>query len=151
MLRYEIGDIVNGSYPLFCQQVNCKGKMGAGLAKQIRDKYPEVYESYMRDYHLGFNKLGETLLVLTQDKRVCFNMYAQYEYGRSKRYTDYNAFKLCLEKISRMLATHKIDEPIAFPYGIGCGLAGGDWYIILGMLKDFSKTIKQDVIVVSLQ
>ena len=31
---------------IICHQVNCKGVMGAGLAKQIRDKWPDVYDRY---------------------------------------------------------------------------------------------------------
>ena len=28
-------------------EVNCQGKMGSGVAKAIRDKYPKVYETYL--------------------------------------------------------------------------------------------------------
>ena len=31
---------------IICHQVNCKGVMGAGLAKQIRDKWPVVFDEY---------------------------------------------------------------------------------------------------------
>ena len=39
MIIYEHGDIVaDTKYDWFCQQANCRGVMGAGLAKQIRDR-----------------------------------------------------------------------------------------------------------------
>lgn len=150
MLRFEKGNIITGNYPIFCQQVNCKGVMGAGLAKQIRKKYPEVYEKYM--FECSFEdvpKIGKCNYVPTKDRRICINMFAQDGYGRDKKYTDYNAFKECLEHIAFFMKFHSKNKPsIAFPYGIGCGLAGGDWYIILGMLKDFAEKIPQDVIIV---
>lgn len=46
------GDILtiptDGRPTVVCHQVNCKGVMGAGLAKQIREKHPEVYEAYKK-------------------------------------------------------------------------------------------------------
>jgi len=150
VLKFEKGNIVTGNYPIFCQQVNCKGVMGAGLAKQIKEKYPEVYDQYKM--HCDVTSLGKCNYVPTKDRRICINMFAQDGYGRNKRYTDYDAFKECLDHIAFFMNFHSKQKPsIAFPYGIGCGLAGGDWYIILGMLKDFSEKIPQDVIIVSLE
>ena len=31
---------------VIARQVNCQGVMGSRVAKQIRDKYPEVYTQY---------------------------------------------------------------------------------------------------------
>jgi len=147
VLKFEKGDIVTGNYPIFCQQVNCKGVMGAGLAKQIKTKYSEVYNQYKM--YCDVASLGKCDYVPTKDRRICINMFAQDGYGRDKRYTDYDAFKECLEHISFFMKFRSKNKPsIAFPYGIGCGLAGGDWYIILGMLKDFAEKIPQDVIIV---
>jgi len=149
MLYFEKGDIVAGRYPVFCQQVNCKQVMGAGLAKQIRNAYPEVYREYKHEPA----KLGNILPVFTTDGRICINMYAQDGFGKDRRYTDYVAFKTCLGKIIRLVAEHHIlpEVPIAFPYAIGCGLAGGDWNLIQGMLEDFSKEIPNKVVIVSLR
>ena len=33
---------------VICHQVNCQGVMGAGIAKQIRARWPEVYEDYKK-------------------------------------------------------------------------------------------------------
>ena len=148
MLKYEKGNIVTGNWIIFCHQVNCKGVMGAGLAKQIKDKYPEVYKEYLR---VENPTLGIILPVFTHDGRACINMFAQDGYGRDKRYTDYDAFKKCLDAIESFLKSHHVHEDvqIAFPYGIGCGLAGGDWKIVLCMLNEFANNIKQDVVIVN--
>ena len=147
MLIFEKGNIVTGNYPVFCHQVNCKGVMGAGLARQIRNKYPEVYREYKDICNNDKAILGVCHYTKTSDYRICVDMFAQDGFGRDKQYTDYNAFKACLRGLELFLRFHHCDT-IAFPYGIGCGLAGGDWYIILGMLKDFSERIKQKVIIV---
>ena len=150
MVRYERGNIVtNKKYTIFCQQVNCQGVMGAGLARQIRNEYPEVYKEYKK---ITDPMLGYILPVITTDGRICVNMFAQNSFGRDKRYTDYSAFKDCLRAIVGFIADHHVHEdvPIAFPYMIGCGLAGGNWIVIEKLLQEFSTLIPNDVIIVHL-
>ena len=38
----------NSHDTIICQQVNCMGVMGAGLAAQIRRKWPNVYNEYRK-------------------------------------------------------------------------------------------------------
>lgn len=152
MLKNEFGNLVTGDYPIFCHQVNCMGVMGSGIAKQIKDKYPKVFDEYKVRCSYG-NNLGQIQTIRLPDNRICVNMFAQGYYGRDKRYTDYNAFKSCLNNLAVVMNSAGMSRynKVAFPHGIGCGLAGGDWYVILGFLKDFSQKIKQDVVIVSLQ
>ena len=151
MLIKQKGDLVNGNYTIFCHQVNCKGRMGSGIAAQIKNKYPEVFNEYKFHCNAGLAELGTNLYVHTHDGRVCVNMFAQDNYGRDgKRYTDYTAFKNCLNSLAEFVHSHHIKVPVAFPYLIGCGLGGGDWYIIQGMIKDFSEKVDVDVYIVSL-
>lgn len=46
MIKSIKGNILNVTEGIIVQQVNCHGIMGAGLAKQIRDKWPSAYDSY---------------------------------------------------------------------------------------------------------
>ena len=45
-MRYVKGNILDSDADAILHQVNCQGVMGAGLAKQIRGRYPNVYEKY---------------------------------------------------------------------------------------------------------
>lgn len=47
MITHVKGNILGANCDYICHQVNCRGRMNAGLAKQIRNWFPEVYESYM--------------------------------------------------------------------------------------------------------
>lgn len=49
-----------------------------------------------------------------------------------KLYTDYTAFQSCLKRIK---LTVPAGETIAMPFKIGCGLGGGDWNVILGLIQ----------------
>ncbi|WP_223260709.1 hypothetical protein [Bacillus sp. LNXM65] len=42
MIKTVDGNILEASEDIICHQVNCKGVMGAGLAKQIKSKYPNI-------------------------------------------------------------------------------------------------------------
>lgn len=48
MIKIVKGDILQASEDIIGHQVNCQGVMGAGLAKQIRNKYPHVYDEYRK-------------------------------------------------------------------------------------------------------
>jgi hypothetical protein len=47
-------------------------------------------------------------------------------------------FKQCLEGLESWCITNHI-KTVAFPYKIGCGLAGGDWKHYLKMITDFAE------------
>ena len=141
MVHYVTGNLLDSSCDYICHQVNCRGVMGAGIAKQIRERWPTVYYHYMyRCTDFGTSSLLGTIddvpLVNDPLNRHVINMYAQDSYrhpgsGRS-RYTDYEAFVRALEKIKMTVPE---GSTIGFPKGIGSGLAGGSWAIISNMIE----------------
>lgn len=123
-----IGDLLKVKRGIICHQVNCKYVMGAGLAAQIRKAYPEHYSDYMsRHAHLG----GLCITQINSDLYV-IGIYGQDSYGRNGLYTDYAALEKGLCSVS-IFAKEK-GLPIYLPFGIGCGLAGGDWQIVSNII-----------------
>ena len=45
-MRIIIGNILDVTHGVIAHQVNCRGVMGGGVAKVLRDKYPAMYENY---------------------------------------------------------------------------------------------------------
>lgn len=139
-------DILEASTPApdyIVQQVNCKGVMGAGLAKQIRAKWPGIYAPYAEVCRQkGAKALGMMLPYLTSDNGpVICNCFAQDGYGRDRQYTSYEHLKesLCQVKAyveGRLKEVPKASASIRIPYGLGCGLAGGDWNVVYGILNE---------------
>ena len=164
MITYRQGDLLDSHCNVICHQVNCSGVMGAGIAKQIRIRYPQVYPTFMCTYHSRHNVLGNIDVVLSQDfdapiedgrhRRFIINMYAQQSYNSGRRrdnQTDYAAFAKCLQALKQELSDYiersKRDKDaihsftIGFPYGIGCGLAGGNWSKVSAIIqKEFGGT-----------
>lgn len=84
---------LSASKPTYiCQQVNCKGVMGAGLAMQICIQWPVVYQRYLEFcYGNNGNKLGTYQEVLVEPKLYVVNLFGQNGYGRGERQTNYAA------------------------------------------------------------
>lgn len=134
------GNLFDTEADYLCHQVNCQGKMGSGVAKQIKERYPLAYMFYKKwcdDCTDSSKLLGQTQIVMVSDgatrpMAVC-NLFAQDMYGyNGKCYTSYTAFQSCLLKLKAGIPP---GSTIAMPYKIGCGLGGGDWTVVLKMIE----------------
>ena len=135
---YEVkGNLLESSCDYICHQVNCQKVMGAGLAKQIRNLWPQVYKDYCAAYDNAiWNKaplLGTIISTPTETGTKIISMFAQESYGTGIfRYTSYDAFWQCLGEIRELVEP---GETIAFPDGIGCGLGNANWAVIRTMIE----------------
>ena len=148
MVKYVKGNLLDSNCDYICHQVNCQGVMNSGIARQIRDRWPEVY-SYYRGRWLETNKAGmngglytpEIMLgtidiveLLDNTGRRVINMYSQANYGYDgSRFTSYDAFAKVLEKIRQ---STNYNDTIGFPKNIGCGLGGGNWNAISALIEE---------------
>lgn len=123
------------NYDMIIHQVNCKGVMGKGFAKQITDRFPEVYVEYNKDYISGKLQLGYSLIVKTCNGKYISNICAQNEYGYGKVFTNYEALRKGLYD-SLIFAEKNNIFNISIPGYIGAGLAGGDWNVIKPMIYE---------------
>tara|TARA_B100001146_G_C16142835_1_gene417576 strand:- start:556 stop:1014 length:459 start_codon:yes stop_codon:yes gene_type:complete len=135
------GDILTYEGKYIVQGVNSLGIMGnpskrtGGLALQIRETYPKVYEVYRRKYQEGLLKLGYSFGV-DCGKHTIINIVTQKDIGRWKKPFNYTAFTLALSNIDK-----SISGPVAFP-PIGCGLGGADFNKVVSIIEENCKNIK---------
>lgn len=47
MIRYTTGSLFDAKAEALVNPVNCEGVMGAGLAKEFKDRFPEASQAYM--------------------------------------------------------------------------------------------------------
>lgn len=123
-------DILTIQYGIICHQVNCQGVMGAGLAKGIKEAFPQAFLDYMKAYRRDQLQLGNVIETQISDKIYVASMCGQEFFGRDRNrvYTDYQAFQKCLTGVNLLQSMTKL--PVFFPYMIGCGLANGNWQFI---------------------
>lgn len=118
-------------------QVNAIGVMRAGLALQIRRKWPIVYDDY-RKWLDEADRLGDALVTWVEgtgrDKVCVASLCAQHDISRERIVTAYDALNSALEKL-RYFLFQSPDSAFAFPYKLGCGLAGGNWNVVLPILE----------------
>lgn len=130
-MNHVKGNLLNVERGILVHQVNTLGVMGAGIALQIRQKWPRVFEWYASLCEKGKLKLGDVMFIEVGDNLVVANLAGQSTLGGIA--TDYASYETALPKIASYAAEH--DLPIYFPKGIGCGLAGGDWFVMLPILE----------------
>jgi O-acetyl-ADP-ribose deacetylase (regulator of RNase III) len=143
-----VGNLLNEKCTCIAHVVNCQGKMGSGLAKQIVERFPDACQPYF-DKCNSFNGwdclqvnrknlLGQIILYRGLEQNIC-HMFAQEYYGNdNNRYLSYDAFVKCLEELRSSLELN-YNTIISFPKNIGCGLAGGNWNIVKTIIEETFK------------
>lgn len=109
---------------------NCFHTMGAGIAKQIKEKYKEAYEADLETNKGSKEKLGTYSLVQINDSQYIINAYTQYFYG-GKNPLDYEALKNVFKLINENFENKIIGIP-----KIGAGLAKGNWEFIEKIINE---------------
>lgn len=127
----KVQDILTADENIIVHQVNNLGVMGAGLALQIRKKYPKVFEAYRKTAQ----ELGKVQLVKIGENKYICNMFSQNGISRHKRTTNYEAMEECIATIVEYAKENEYS--IAIPYKIGCGLAGGDWNKVKDIIEKY--------------
>lgn len=132
---------------LYCHQVNAQGKMGKGIAKTIKNKFPKTYESYMNAYNDNKLELGRTIITHEQNKFIA-NICAQENYGNRSDivYTDYEALQNGFLYIKQFCLNNGI-KYIGIPCYIGCGCGNGDWNTVVDIIYSIFNNCSIDVIV----
>jgi hypothetical protein len=144
------------------QQSNCVGCDPKGLAEAIANKY-----KYACSYS-GRRRMPPGLEVAVPEDRsepgtidvrrppagvsgpgypIVLNLFAQWEIGPPGKYNRVEPvqkdskeqrllwFQQCLAAVGKL---NPKPPSVAFPHGIGCGLAGGDWTIYERMILEFA-------------
>lgn len=133
------GDILSIEHGYIMHQVNCRGVMGAGLAKQIKLAYPDVYNAYRRMCSAAKDAeslLGLALVVQATETLHVVNLFGQQNFGTHLQQTNYAAVRAGLYNFSDHRKNANKDWPVYIPMGMGCGLAGGNWAVVSKIIED---------------
>ena len=128
------GDIFESGADIIVHQVNCQGVMGSGVARQVRERYPNVYNKYAEECKKS-NPLGKILIVRADNadnsKPLIANLFAQDKYGYDGGcYTDYEALQKCLDALNICAK----GMTVAIPYMMSCYRGGANWEIVARMI-----------------
>jgi O-acetyl-ADP-ribose deacetylase (regulator of RNase III) len=134
MIEYCVGNVLKIESGIIVHGCNNVGVMGAGIAREIKQTYPEVYAVYKKessDYGLVLGTISACAVVendLINDKKIIVNAITQ-SLGGTGRQVSYDAIEHCFINVVKLQKSMKNNLPIVFPK-IGAGLGGGNWDII---------------------
>ena len=138
MIKIIDGDLLSSNAGIIAHQVNCSNAMNSGVAKQIRQKYPEVFEAYQLLCSDTPNKeslLGTCQIVITYDFKCVANLFGQLGYGYDgKQYTDLIALKKSMIELRDTFIL--TNQTIAFPYGLGSVRGGAKWEDVYAIIEE---------------
>ena len=127
MLEYIKKNVITVEMGIVAHGVNCQHRMASGVAKDIRARWPIVYDEYMKSPK-GAAMLGTAQLVRInegQDDLFVANCYTQQFYGYGGgSYADTQSIADSLYAVAHHSDVFYL--PIFMPR-IGCGLGGLDW------------------------
>ncbi len=118
--------------------VNDKGRSwGAGFARAVQKKWPFVLEEFQ---HWIMHDRGEFSLGSIHKSEIegdlsIVEMISQHGYGESATpRIRYGALEVCLQKLAGEALRKKASVHIP---RIGCGQAGGSWWIVSELIEEF--------------
>ena len=160
------GDLISlakqGEFDVIIQGCNCFCTMGAGLALQIKQQYPQAYAADCKTIVGDKNKLGTftsveiPIKIVDKDNYIIddtgqpaypvfknhtfhiVNMYTQYGFNPVDNPCDYDAIRKGFRQIAKIAAldaAHNGNLRVGYPK-IGAGLAGGNWDIVSEIINE---------------
>ncbi len=151
-IKGNLLDFPNG-INVICQNCNCQAVQGAGLALQIKNRYPKAYEADKTHHAVyqnkGVSQLGSYSSAIVGENKIIVNLYGQDGYGTATRQLNYEAIYKSMETIAKNMSQKPhASYIIGFPYGMGAGLAGGNWAVIESMINAIFEPTEIPVFVV---
>jgi O-acetyl-ADP-ribose deacetylase (regulator of RNase III) len=119
MLTVSHGILVHGC--------NARGRMGKGIAAQIKKQFPAAFQVYEHAYRTEGLKLGTiTHAEVARDLHIVNAVTQDHWHHPDPTFllADYDAIESAFRLVRDMARARS--QPVHFPL-IGCGLAHGDW------------------------
>lgn len=134
-IRVVHGDLIDlaleGRFDVIVHGCNCRHTMGGGIARQIKNAFPEAEDADLATEYALREKLGTISTALVQRvgrEFTVVNAYTQFDPGAN---ADYDAIRSCFREIQRQFAGRRIGYP-----RIGAGIGGGDWAVISRIIDE---------------
>jgi O-acetyl-ADP-ribose deacetylase (regulator of RNase III) len=123
-----------GRFDVIVHGCNCQCAMGAGIARTIKQHFPEAYEADRRTAKGDRSKLGtiSTAEVVRGDAEFTVaNGYTQFHWRGRGVLVDYDALRSVFRAVREQFPGLRVGYP-----KIGAGLAGGDWETIAAIIDE---------------
>lgn len=140
MIHYVTGNIFDSDCQVLVNPVNCKGVMGAGLAKEFALRFPDIVQPYKFDCKAGFFAPGKMRWYYSNGKTIlCFPTKDDWFNPSEYTYISDGLISLaaCLSSLKGNIAMPKL----------GCGLGGLDWDVVKAMIESYLGECDRDIFI----
>jgi len=130
-IRVVRSDIFASTAQTLVNTVNCKGVMGAGIAKEFRRRWPRMFRLYRQACKRGDVRIGYPLLCMMPDRWVL--NFPTKDHWRSRSKLEY------IERGLTAVVAHHAEwgiESIAFPQ-LGTNLGGLEWADVWPLMREY--------------
>ena len=150
MISEREGDLLDQTdLEFIAHQANLRHTFGAGIAIQIARRYPYSMAADAATEYDDKKKLGTYSICVSPDGKGpnVVNLYSQNGMGPGS--TDYAALRLALTRLEDFMRPSARVARLGLPYRLGCGLAGGSWPKVYGIIHDVFDKSPVDVVIVT--
>lgn len=136
MITERVGDLLTErDLTHIAHQCNLYHTFGAGLAAQIAVTWAHAHKADKRTAYGDEAKLGTYSVGV--GRPIVVNLYTQRGERVDGVQTDYTALLRALRALETDLRGYRADAGIrlGLPYRLGCGIAGGSWPKVYGIIE----------------
>lgn len=147
MIEFVEGDFFDYEADIRVNTVNCVGVMGAGVALLFKNKYPKMYEDYLKECNLGRVKIGKPHVwrsnqMFSENNLTIINFPTKDHWKNPSEYEFVEKGLIWLKQYLQDIG----DVTITLP-ALGCGNGGLDWNIVKKMISDKLDALKARILV----
>jgi Predicted phosphatase homologous to the C-terminal domain of histone macroH2A1 len=149
MIKQKQGNLLDAEEYFILHQVNCQGVMGSGIAKAVKEKWPEVFSAYRMQVEMSkgdhiFSPPNDlallgTILPVEVPSHIILNGFGQAFYNKKgeelKRHSNYESIYQYLEATRNGILISDKPNTLAIPHRLGCGRGGANWEIVRTMIE----------------
>jgi len=148
MFQFKQGNILNATEDIICNQVDNDIMENTELSKQIKLKYPEVFEGYKLLLNEFLFQLGHCQLILCNNGKTIANLFNKIDVNRDYMISNIKFLKNMIGKdwefyfLKRslenlLLLAKQWNLSIAIPYGIGCSDKEElEWEVVYSIIEN---------------
>jgi len=140
MIKNISADIFTTNADAIAQGCNTHGRMGAGIAKDLKDMYPLMFNDYKKRCRDGTFKPGSGYIYYNSQRPHIINLATQDRNSATEEFI--TSSLLWLANSYKDLNIKSVAMP-----KIGSGLGGIDWKIIRGIIEENLKDTDLEVLI----
>jgi O-acetyl-ADP-ribose deacetylase (regulator of RNase III) len=141
-ITFHHGDLFSSGADALVNPVNCVGVMGAGLAKQFKQRYPPMFAAYQAQCAARFYQPGDCRLWQQDGAPTIVNLATKNHWRDPSQLAWVDRG---LRSLGAMLEPNRISSVAVPP--LGCGLGGLAWPEVRNLILDHLGALNAQVLI----